>query len=151
MKKELYFKPYIHHCKNGNHFHLVTGSRFGASPAFVSQAAAKTLLRMAVDPKDQQDVDEALRITRELEELKFKRGNRKVKLPLRQRNWEENTIAYWSSLIRGELRVSTNVGAFHFFLNTPCDFIERTMKKGAEQTKFSLRCRTVTEVQAMQK
>jgi hypothetical protein len=140
MKKPR-FVPYLHHCKEGNHYHLVTGPDFGASPPFASIFTALFLLDQAVNPKDSQDLIDRDRIRKELLWLRVKDGKRNRPIWALKRRWEPWTTRYWCQLLDGSLRASEMV-AFLFFTNTPCDFVEKKQQGNV----LTLRGRKVSEV-----
>jgi hypothetical protein len=142
--KKTRFVPYLHHCKEGNHYHLVTGPDFGASPPFASMSNALLILGMAVEVDDAQDRRDGQRISDELKTIRVKSGKRNRHLWVRKRSWEFWTNRAWSRLLDGSLR-ATETDAFVYFTNIPCDFIE---KRQAGST-LTLRGRRVSEVQTL--
>lgn len=135
------FVPYFHHCKDGNHYHLVTGPDLGASPAFVSLFNAELLLKVAVDPNEQQVLRDLARLRRKLKTLKVKSGRRNRGLWVRDRPWERHVGKCWCDLLNGTLWPDETT-ALLYFTKTPCDFVE----KKRNEIKLSLRARKVSEV-----
>lgn len=142
------FNPRFHFCTGGNHYHLVTGPNFSASPAFASVKTGEFLIDFATDPNDQRDIDDSVRLKQELRELKLRRGRRRGKLCARARRWEDHAVLHWHDLLKGKLRVNQSIGALLFFIHTPCDFVEKTVEKDASgQVHIRLHAKKVREFQ----
>jgi len=120
---DTHFKPTIHKCNKGNHFHLITGENDGGvSPAFASIETANFLIDLAVDEENPQDLVDEKRLKRALMDHRVIRGGRNRELWIRKRPWEGAAITQWANFINGNLRAS-EMEAFIFFSQTACDFI----------------------------
>ncbi|MEX2014203.1 MAG: hypothetical protein WD896_02505 [Parcubacteria group bacterium] len=116
------FTPRFHFCEKGNHFHLLTGPNFGASPAFVSVQAGEIIIDSAVDKKDGQDVARATRLKQELRALRLRRRWQQGRLHTRLKRMERFSIPHWSDFINDRLPYRYRA-ALHFFIKMPCDFV----------------------------
>lgn len=141
------FKPRFHYCKDGNHYHLVTGPDFGASPAFGSIKGGEFLIGQAVEPGNQDDLMLADALRLQLRHLRYRAGSRSGRLPRKSRPWETPSITGWHKFLAGDLQAG-DMEQFIFFMETPCDFIEkcRVSFECGSETCIGLRPRKVSEV-----
>ncbi|MDP2641687.1 MAG: hypothetical protein Q8P21_00095 [bacterium] len=137
------FSPHFYFCEGGNHWHLITGTNYGASPPFISVPAGESIIDEAVDEEDPQDVVDAARLKEELSRLKLRHGKGRWGTLYAQLRWVDHLIPYWTDFINDKLKPNQTV----IFGTFACDFVGRCLQEtdGLDQ-HIVLRPRKVSEV-----